>query len=124
MPVYLFWGDDEFRLQQSVRSLEDRVLDPAWKSFNYDKADGSGSVDALVQGLNQAMTPPFGLGDRLVWLANPPLVGQDASVFLSELERTLPVLPETAHLLLTSVGKPDGRSKITKVLQQQGIVRE
>jgi DNA polymerase III subunit delta len=125
MPVYLFWGDDEFRLQNAVKALEDRVLDPTWKSFNYDKVEGAGAagIEALIQGLNLAMTLPFGQGDRLVWLVNPPLSGQDSS-FLAELERTLPVLPDSSHLLFTYVGKPDGRSKIAKALQQQGVVEE
>ena len=62
MPVYLFWGDDEFRLQNAIKILEDRVLVPTWKSFNYDKVEGAGSagVEALIQGLNLAMTVPFG----------------------------------------------------------------
>jgi DNA polymerase III subunit delta len=125
MPVYLFWGDDEFRLQNAVKGLEDRVLIPAWKSFNYDKVEGAGSVggEALIQGLNLAMTVPFGQGDRLVWLVNPPLSGQDSASFLTELERTLPVLPPSSHLLFTYTGKPDGRSKIIKLLQQ-GVVEE
>jgi DNA polymerase III subunit delta len=126
MPIYLFWGEDEFRLSQAVQTLEHCVLDPNWKNFNYDKVEGgtSGSIETLVQGLNQAMTPPFGLGDRMVWLVNPPLGGQESSVFCSELERTLPALPATSHLLLTYNGKPDGRSKLTKLLQQQATVRE
>jgi DNA polymerase III subunit delta len=127
MSVYLFWGDDAFRLQRAVKTLEDRVLDSAWRSFNYDKIEGgdsSASIDALIQGLNQSMTLPFGQGDRLVWLVNPPLSGGDSSAFLAELERTLPVLPPSSHLLLTYEGKPDGRSKITKFLQHQGVVEE
>ena len=126
MPVYLFWGDDEFRLQNAIKALEDRVLVPTWKSFNHDKVEGAGSagVEALIQGLNLAMTVPFGEGDRLVWLVNPPLTGQDSSNFLAELERTLPVLPASSHLLFTYGGKPDGRSKIAKTLQQQGVVEE
>jgi DNA polymerase III subunit delta len=126
MPIYLFWGEDDFRLQQAVKSLIHRVVDLSWKSFNYDQIEGgsSGSTENLVQGLNQAMTPPFGAGDRLVWLVNPPLGGQDSAVFREELERTLPALPKTSHLLLTYEGKPDGRSKITKFLQEQAQVEE
>jgi DNA polymerase III subunit delta len=126
MPTYLFWGDDEFRMQLAIRSLTDRTVDLTWKSFNYDQIVGgpSGPGDDFVQGLNQAMTPPFGAGDRLVWLVNPPLGGQDALKFREELERILPVLPSTTHLLLTYDGKPDGRSKITKFLQEQAQVKE
>jgi DNA polymerase III subunit delta len=126
MPIYLFWGDDDFRLQQAVSALIRRVVDSGWKSFNYDRVEGSasGSTEDLVLALNQAMTPPFGAGDRLVWLANPPLGGQDSLVFREELERTLPVLPGSSHLLLTYEGKPDGRSKITKFLQEHAQVEE
>jgi DNA polymerase III subunit delta len=126
MPTYLFWGDDDFRLQGAIKSLIHRVVDPVWKSFNYDRAEGSssGSVESLILALNQAMTPPFGAGARLVWLVNPPLGGQDSLVFREELERTLPVLPDSSHLLLTYEGKPDGRSKITKFLQERAQVEE
>ncbi len=126
MPTYLFWGDDDFRLQQSVKALIHRVVDSSWKSFNYDRVEGglSGSAESLVLALNQAMTPPFGAGDRLVWLVNPPLGGQDSLMFRDELERTLPALPHSSHLLLTYEGKPDGRSKITKFLQEHAQVEE
>lgn len=126
MPTYLFWGDDDFRLQQAVKSLIHRVVEVGWKSFNYDRVEGgsSGSVESLVLALNQIMTSPFGTGDRLVWLVNPPLGGQDSLVFREELERTLPALPPSSHLLLTYEGKPDGRSKITKFLQEHAQVEE
>jgi DNA polymerase III subunit delta len=126
MPTYLFWGDDDFRLQRAVKSLIHQVVDVGWKSFNYDRVEGgsSGPVENLVLALNQIMTSPFGAGDRLVWLVNPPLGGQDSLVFREELERTLPALPQSSHLLLTYEGKPDGRSKITKFLQEHAQVEE
>jgi len=123
MPVYLYWGEDEYRLNQAVQALRDRVLDPNWMSFNYDKIEPD-QPDGLTQGLNQAMTPSFGLGDRLVWLANPTLFQRCSEAVLDELERTLKVLPENSHLLLTTQTKPDGRSKTTKLFQKQAEVRE
>lgn len=35
MPIYLYWGEDDFAIQKAVASLHDRVLDPQWISFNY-----------------------------------------------------------------------------------------
>lgn len=125
MPVYLYWGEDTYRLSTAVQSLHEQVLDPAWKSFNVDKIEVSSGPEAtaqIIQGLNQAMTPPFGMGERLVWLVNP-LVGSTSEIF-SEFERTLTALPPTSHLLLTQSTKPDGRSKLTKLLQKQGQVSE
>ncbi|WP_299412874.1 DNA polymerase III subunit delta [Acaryochloris sp. IP29b_bin.148] len=125
MPTYLYWGEDTYRLSKAVQALHQQVLDPAWQSFNADKIEvfaGSEGTAQVVQGLTQAMTPPFGMGERLVWFVNP-LIGSTADR-LAEFERTLPVLPPTCHLLLTQTTKPDGRSKLTKLLQKQAHVQE
>lgn len=122
MPVYLFWGDDEFAMNRAVITLRDRTLDPAWASFNYDKLPPE--PDAVVQALNLALTPPFGAGSRLVWLADTPLCQRCPDDLLSELERTLPTLPDTTVLLLTASSKPDGRIKSTKLMQRHAEIRE
>jgi DNA polymerase-3 subunit delta len=121
MPAYLYWGDDDFRLSQSIQTLQQKVLDPTWQTFNFDKIDSTRDAQAMIQGLNQCMSPPFGTGDRLIWLLNPPLTATD---FASELERTLPQLPSTTHLLMTSTSKPDGRSKTYKFIQKHATLQE
>lgn len=123
MPAYLFWGDDDYSMQRAVMALRDRTLDPDWASFNFDKIPPE-QADGVIQALNQAMTPPFGLGQRLVWLADTTLCQRCPEPFLEELERTLAALPETTVLLLTVTGKPDGRVKSTKLLQKYAEVRE
>jgi len=55
----------------AAASLRDQVLDPQWVSFNYTLLPRNN--DAVIQGLNQVMTPPFGAGSRLVWLVNTTL---------------------------------------------------
>ncbi|MEO1521540.1 MAG: DNA polymerase III subunit delta [Cyanobacteria bacterium J06633_2] len=123
MPVFFYWGDDDFSMNRAIQRLRDRTLEPGWESFNYDKISPDHS-DAVIHALNQAMTPPFGMGRRLVWLANTS-VGQSCSDNeLGELQRTLPVLPDTTVLLLTSAQKPDGRLKSTKFLQKHADVQE
>ncbi|NEQ30776.1 MAG: DNA polymerase III subunit delta [Leptolyngbya sp. SIO4C5] len=123
MPVYLFWGDDDFRLDRAVEELCDRSLDPQWSSFNYDKLSAD-QAENVTQGLNQAMTPPFGLGQRVVWLHNAPIFQRCSEATLQELTRTLPVIPDSSVLLFTNSQKPDGRLKSTKLLQKHGKVRE
>lgn len=123
MPIYFYWGEDEFALQQAVNSLRDRVLDPNWISFNYMQIPPS-QPDAIVQGLNQAMTPPFGMGSRLVWLVDTTVCQNCADDLLAELKRTLPAIPDTSVLLLTSRNKPDGRLKSTKFFQEYAKVQE
>jgi DNA polymerase-3 subunit delta len=123
MQIYLFWGEDDFAMAQAVTSLRQTVLDPNWASFNYDKiiADSAGAV---VEGLDRALTPPFGTGSRFVWLANTTVTQQCSPELLAQLERTLPVIPPTTVLLLTSVKKPDSRLKSTKLLKESAEFRE
>ena len=123
MPIYFYWGGDDFRLNQAVANLRDRALDPHWASFNYDKIP-SEQADGPVQALNQAMTPPFGMGKRFVWLQEATVCQRCSEALLQELERTLPVIPDTSVLLFTSQNKPDGRLKSTKLLQKYTEIRE
>ncbi len=123
MQIYLFWGEDDFAIAQAVTSLRQTVLDPNWASFNYDKIIAE-SPDAVVEGLDRALTPPFGTGSRFVWLANTTVTQQCSPELLAQLERTLPVIPPTTVLLLTSVKKPDSRLKSTKLLFKSAQVQE
>lgn len=123
MPAYFFWGDDDFQLQAAVQTLRQQTLDETWASFNYDVIPAA-VANGPVQALNQAMTPPFGLGKRFVWLQNTSLGQRCPDEILVELERTLPTLPAESVLLLTSPNKPDGRSKFYKLFKKYGDIRE
>lgn len=124
MPVYLYWGEDDFAIAQAIKKLQNQVLDLNWLQFNYQKIDGDRS-DAIIEGLNQAMTPVFGMGGRLTWLAETNLCQQKPTEAITkELKRTLAVIPDTSHLLLTSNKKPDGRLSSTKLLNKYAEVQD
>jgi DNA polymerase-3 subunit delta len=123
MPIYYYWGEDDFSLRLAVEKLRNSVLDPAWASFNYERLTAE-LADAVVQGLNQAMTPPFGAGQRLVWLADTTLAGQCDETTFKELERTLSQIPDDSVLLFSSLKQPNGRLKSTKLLQKYAEFRE
>lgn len=74
-------------------ALRDCALDPDWASFNYDRI-APDLADAPIQALNQAMTPPFGLGQRFVWLFDTSLGQRCSEAVMEELSRTLPAVPE------------------------------
>lgn len=122
MPIYYYWGDDEFAIASSVQKLRDRIVDPNWASFNYSQhAD---TFDATIEALDRAMTPPFGSANRLVWLVNTTIGQQCPEELLDQLKRTLAVIPETSVLLLTSRHKPDGRLKSTALWKQYAEIEE
>lgn len=122
MPVYVYWGEDDFALEKAVVELREKILDPLWTSFNYTAITPE-QPNAIIDGLNQAMTPPFGTGNRLVWLVNTTICTQCPDNVLAELQRTLSVIPDTSYLLLTFRNKPDERLKSTKLLKQFATVK-
>lgn len=123
MPIYLYWGDNDFALTQAVDKLRQSSLDPNWQSFNYNKIPPD-YPNAIIEGLNQAMTPPFGMGGRFVWLVDTPICQNCSENVLAELGRTLPIIPPESILLLTSHHRPDGRLKSTKLLQKHAKIQE
>ena len=123
MPIYFYWGEDEFTLQKAVTSLRDRILDPQWSSFNYSQLAPE-QPNAVIEALDQVMTPPFGSGSRLIWLVNTTICQHCGEDVLTELKRTLPVVPDTSVLLLTCRSKPDARLKSTQLLQNYASFEE
>ena len=123
MPIYFYWGEDDFAIAQAVSILRDRVVDPQWASFNYDRI-APDLPDAAMQGLNPALTAPFGAEQRFVWLVDTALCQHCSADLLAELERTLPTIPDSTVLLMTARSKPDGRLKSTKLLQKHAEFRE
>ena len=124
MPVYLYWGEDDFTIAQAVDKLQTKVLDPSWLQFNYHQYAGD-RPESIIEGLNQALTSVFGMGERLVWLQETNLCQQKPdSEILAELERALKVIPDTSHLLLTTTKKPDGRLASTKLLNKYAQVKD
>lgn len=122
MPIYLYWGEDDFAIAKAVDQLQQRV-DPNWLQFNYQKLLGDRN-ETIIEGLNQAITPVFGMGERLTWLEDTNICQQCSTETLDELERTLSIIPENSHLLLTTTKKPDGRLKSTKLIKKHAVVKE
>jgi DNA polymerase III subunit delta len=117
MPIHLYWGDDEAARNRAVEALIAERVDPCWQSINLSRLDGSDSGQA-AQALEEARTPPFGGGDRVVLLQRSPFCSQCPAELAQLLEASLELIPDSCHLLLVSPGKPDARLRTTKALQK------
>ena len=116
MPIHLFWGDDEAARTRAVEALVSERLDPAWAAINLSRLDGNDAAQAL-QALEDARTPPFGGGARLVVLQRSPYGAAGSAELAERLEATLTLVPANCHLVLVSTAKPDARLRSTKALR-------
>jgi len=117
MPIHLLWGDDEAARSRAVETLVAERTDPSWQSINLARLDGNDAAQAS-QALEEARTPPFGGGDRVVVLQRSPFCNQCPSDLAEQLEAALPLIPANCHLVLVSSNKPDARLRTTKALQK------
>ncbi|MGB7565326.1 MAG: DNA polymerase III subunit delta [Prochlorococcaceae cyanobacterium] len=120
MPVHLYWGDDEAARSRAVEALIATAIDPAWASINLSRLDGNDPAQA-AQALEEARTPPFGGGDRVVLLQRSPFCSTCPAELAAQLEATLELIPPNCQLLLVSPGKPDARLRTTKALKAVAI---
>jgi DNA polymerase-3 subunit delta len=117
MPIHLYWGDDEAARQRAVEALVAERVDPAWASINLSRLDGNDPAQA-AQALEEARTPPFGSGCRVVVLQRSPFTSACPADLAERLESSLELIPEHCHLLLVSPARPDARLRTTKALRQ------
>jgi DNA polymerase-3 subunit delta len=123
MTIYFFWGDDDFAINQEITKLKQECLDSNWLEFNFRKLSGD-KEDSIRDGLMEAMTAPFGSGERLVILDNTTIAQQCSEELLLELQRTLTQIPATTQLLFTSKKKPNAKLKSSKLINEYAQVKE
>ena len=123
MPIYFYWGEDDFALTRAVKKLRESVVHRDWFQFNYHRL-AEDKTDTTIAALDLAMTPPFGMGERLIEVSNSNICNGCPEDLYSELNRTLAKIPSSSHLLFTSSKKPDKRLKSTKLVQKSGEMRE
>ena len=117
MPIHLLWGDDEAARNRAVEALVQAQVDPSWTTINLSRLDGNDAGQA-AQALEEARTPPFGAGSRMVVLQRSPFCSQCPAELAERFEAALAQVADGCHLLLVSSGKPDARLRTTKALQK------
>ena len=118
MPIHLLWGDDAAARDRAIDALIGKVVDPSWSSLNLSRLDGADAGQAL-QALEEARTPPFATGERLVLLQRSPFCNGCPSELADRFEAALELIPDSSHLVLVNPAKPDGRLRTTKTLQKR-----
>ena len=118
MPIHLIWGDDAAARDRAIDDLIARCVDTNWSSLNLSRLDGADTTQA-IQALDEARTPPFAQGDRLVLLQRSPFCNACPTELANRFEAAIALIPDTSHLVLVNQAKPDGRLRTTKALQKR-----
>ncbi len=136
MPVYLFWGDEDFTLENEIKAIKDKALDTAnggeISPLNYrclDNPDFKNLIDAL-------RAQPMMFGDIVYKIrADKYFLETTKKVKLDdkqtdEIIKALELVSERVHIILTCPiekgdrKKPDSRKKLYKAVQKAGQIQE
>lgn len=122
MPVYLYWGNDDYLIERHVNQLRRSIVHLDWEAFNFFSYPFS--IDHFKVALNDIRTVPVGTGGRLVILSNCTELKTINNALLEQFKHVLNNLPTGNHLLFTGLSPLDQRLKFTKLLCQYATVQE
>jgi DNA polymerase-3 subunit delta len=119
LPLYLFFGEEEFLMQEALDLIRERIVDPASRDFNSDTIYGKGSSGDEIVGLCQTL--PFMTERRLVVVKE---VDALKAADLDELQAYLQdPAPSTCLVMIASDPRYDRRSFIAAVEARGAVTR-
>ncbi len=136
MPVYLFWGDEDFTLENEINNIKNGVLNPEGGSeispLNYRCLDNP-DFKTLIGALR---AQPMMFGDIVYKIrADKYFLETTKKVKLDdkqtdEVIKALDLVSDRVHIILTCPiekgdrKKPDSRKKLYKAVQKAGSIQE
>ncbi len=123
-PIYVFWGHEDYLIENSLKMLKKTVVGDAYEAFNYIVLD---ALEATVEHvLESAETLPLFADRKVVLVKNAPyfqktkngLNGKDEDKFLHYISE-----PSTSTIMIFhSAGDLDKRRKVYKTVQKSGKI--
>ncbi len=115
-PLYLFYGEEDFLVDEAVHAVVERAVDESARSFDLDRMQGRESDANGV--LSRISSYPM-MGERRV------VVVREVDK-LANLEQLLPAAedPRTSNSLVMTASRPDFRLKFFRAVKEKGLVLE
>jgi len=123
-PLYVFWGHEDYLIENSLKMLKDAVIGEGYEAFNYIVLDASETT--LEHVLESAETVPLFAEQKVVLVKNTPyfqktkngLAGKDEEKLLHYLAE-----PSASTIMIFhSAGDLDKRRKLYKTAQKSGKI--
>lgn len=115
-PVYIFSGEERFFIDEGVKIVKDKFLDPGLKDFNYDSYSAS-EVDASKV-VNSAETLPVMAEKRVIIVKDADEWGaKEKDIIVGYLKN-----PSISTCLILTAAKLDKREKFFNAFDKSGVV--
>ena len=118
-PLYLFYGEEEFLIQEALDLIIDTIVEPGARDFNFNVLYCRDTSASDI--VNLAQTLPFMSEKRLV------IVKEIDAFKAADLEELVPYLndpsPSTCLVLVSNLGRYEKKSVISAVESHGGAIR-
>lgn len=137
MPVIVLAGEEDFLLYRHLEHLKEKLLDPAWASFNYSRLDNPPAADII----DLASSLPFGPGNKVVivdrcdWFAKKRAAGgkekeegakkgakSKDSVDETKLEEALASVHPNTYIIFVSTSNFDSTLRLSKLVAKHAQI--
>ncbi len=126
MPVYLYWGEEDFNLQKAVKQLRSKVVNPDFSSLSHKILDEP-DIKELIESVQ---TLPMMLGNLLIEVRTSTLffrgkrsvAGSDP--LMQKLTDAIEKLDSRIHLLFVSPVERESGKKIDSVMKLVKTIRK
>lgn len=130
MPVVVLAGEEDFLLYRHLEHLKEKLLDPAWASFNYSRLDNPPAADVV----DLASSLPFGPGNKVIivdrcdWFAKKRSAsgkekedgkkgkGKGKEVDENSLDSALSSVHPNTHIIFVSTANFDSTLRLSKLV--------
>ena len=126
MPVYLYWGEEEFNLEREVKELRKKVLTPGFEMLSH-KVFNEPEMKVLVDSIQAIPMIP---GNMLVEVHSPTLFFRGkrkistTDPMMQKLIDTIEKLDARMHLLFVSPVERDSGKKIDGVMKLAKTIKK
>lgn len=134
--VYLFFGEDNLRMEIAANKLVEKTVPPEDVAFRLDTVDARvDTVENAAQALRQCVQGLLTVGllgnDKVVWLRNanffPPAVLARSELVKTRIEELVQILQKglpPGLILLVTASKLAKNTRLYKACRANGIIRE
>jgi len=123
-PLYIFHGEEEYLRDNYLSQVRETLTSGPMQDFNLVVFEGKGATPEALEAALDAM--PVFSEKKLIILRNFDIAKPDKAM-REALEELVPVLPDYAHIVIVHNSpeyKPDGRTKLAKLLSVHATLIE
>lgn len=120
----LFYGNEEYFIDYSVKYIKDKYIDKSYEDINYSEFE---KMVSLKDFFEFAETFPFMSDKKLCVIKEAVFLTSTGSLDKKEEEKLIKIIDENESCItvfLIKDGKPDNRKKITKKLKEKKALFE